>query len=183
MVIDYLSVETVFNWTFLRDPWTLDKTFVGHMVDGSDSWIKSGFLRRLMAITGCSCAAAFFVVKNLLQVDLFSSAAATVGLISQIIVPAAAAVAAAIVVAHALSSLDESAVCANVDEISVFVVQAAVAAAAALVVTFAHSPQVESAAGANVDELVIFVVKAAPAWVAATVAVHLLFETSWVVFL
>ena len=79
----HLSLQTVFNWTF-------------HVVAGSDSWIQSGFLRRLVEITGCSCAAAFFV-KNLLLVDLFSSAVASVGLISQIIVLAATAAAAAIV--------------------------------------------------------------------------------------
>ena len=99
-----------------------------------------------MAITGWSCAAAFFVVKNVLQVDLFSSAAASVGLIKQIFVSAAAAAAAATVVPHAHSSLDES------------------------------------AAGANVDKLVIFVAQAAAARVAATVAVHLMFESLWVVF-
>ena len=116
------------------------------MIDGSGSWVQSGFLPRLVAITGWSCAAAFFVLKNVLQMDLFSSAAASVGLISQIIVSAAAAAAAAIVVAHGHSSLDES------------------------------------AAGAKVDAILVFVAQAAAAWVAATVAVHLMFESFWVVF-
>ena len=31
------SLETVFNWTFLRERWNLDKTVVGQMVDGRDS--------------------------------------------------------------------------------------------------------------------------------------------------
>ena len=114
--------------------------------------------------------------------EKFQSAAASVGLISQIIVPTAAAAATAIVVAHGHSSVDESAVGANVDAISVLVVQAAAAAAAAVLVTFAHSHQVESAACVNVDELVIFVVQAAAARVAATVTVHLMFASFWVAF-
>ena len=40
-----MSLETVFNWTFPRDPWTLD----------IDSWIQSGVLPRLMA-NNCGCA-------------------------------------------------------------------------------------------------------------------------------
>ena len=126
-VIGSLSLEMALHWTFLRDPWTLDETFVDDMVDGSGSWIQSGFLRRLMATVGCSRAAALFVVTNLLIVDLFSTAAAFGGLINQVTVPAAAAAAAAIVVAHALSSLDESAAGAKNDEFSVCVVQAAAA--------------------------------------------------------
>ena len=170
--ICYLSPEMVSHWTFLCVPWTLD----------CFSWIQSGGLSRLVATVGCMRAAALFVVRNLLIVDLFSPAAAFGGLFNQVTVLAAAAAAAAIVVVHAPSSLDESAAGANADEILVFIVQAAVAAAAAIVVVHALSSLYESAAGAKNDEFLVCVVQAAAAWVAATVAVHSLCKSSLVVF-